>query len=211
MDSIRVLVADDHPPITRSLQQDLKMFGIDEVQATTDGTAVLSMYTALKPDVLVLDLRIGAIRGLDVARQVLAMDRNARIVFYSQFDQPHIVREAYRLGGKAFLPKSAPLEIVAEAITAAKAGNTYLHPEIAKQIALLTVRGEESPADKLDERELKVFKLMAKGLTNEEIAVELNLHPKTIGIITKAVRESLGVQRPADITRLALKYELIDD
>lgn len=211
MASIRVLVADDHPPITRSLQQDLKLFGIDQVDAIADGTQVISMYTATKPNVLVLDLRIGPIRGLDLARQILSFDSDARIVFYSQFDQPYIVREAYRLGGKAFLPKSAPLDCVAEAIKAAHAGNTYLHPEVAQQIALLTVRGEESPADKLNERELTVFRLMAKGLTNEEIAGELNLHPKTIGMITKSVRESLGVQRAADITRLALKYELIED
>lgn len=210
MAPIRVLVADDHPPITRSLQQDLKLFGIDQVDAVADGTQVISRYTASKPTVLVLDLRIGTVRGLDIARQILALDSTARIVFYSQFDQPHIVREAYRLGGKAFLPKSAPLDCVAEAIKTAHEGNTYLHPEVAKQIALLTVRGEESPAEKLNDRELTVFRLMAKGLTNEEIAGDLNLHPKTIGMITKSIRESLGVQRAADITRLALKYELIE-
>jgi DNA-binding NarL/FixJ family response regulator len=148
---------------------------------------------------------------LDVARELFAKRPEARIVFYSQFDQDHIVREAYRIGGKAFVPKSAPPQVLADAIIAAAAGTTYFLPEIAERIALMSVRGEEAPQVKLSERELVVFKLMAQGLTNAEIAKELRLSSKTIGIITQAVKESLGVSRPADITRLALKHQLIDE
>lgn len=211
MTTIRVLVADDHPLITQGLANELKPFGIKDVEAVSDGTEVVKRFRALRPDVLVLDLRIGSIRGLDVARDVLQANPNARIVFYSQFDQDHIVREAYRIGGKGFVPKSSDPSVLADAIKAAHAGGTFFMPEIAERIALMSVRGEESPQAKLNERELLVFTMMARGLTNGEIADELGLSSKTIGLVTQSVKEALNVSRPADITRLALKHQLIDE
>lgn len=211
MTTIRVLVADDHPLITQGLANELKPFGIKEVEAVTDGTEVVRRFRSLRPDVLVLDLRIGAVRGLDVARELLAANAGARIVFYSQFDQDHIVREAYRLGGKGFVPKSADPSVLAEAIKCVHGGGTFFMPDIAERLALMSVRGEESPQAKLSERELNVFKMMARGLTNAEIADELGLSSKTIGLVTQSVKEALGVARPADITRLALKHQLIDE
>lgn len=209
--AIKVLVADDHPLITQGLVNELKPFGIDHVDAVMDGTEVVRRFGELSPDVLVLDLRIGAVRGLDVARELLTGNPDARIVFYSQFDQDHIVRETYRIGGKAFIPKSADPGLLAQAIHAAQRGGTYFMPEIAERLALMSVRGDDSPQTKLGERELVVFKKMAQGLTNAEIAHDLDLSVKTIGLATQNVKETLGVNRAADITRLALKHQLIEE
>lgn len=211
MTAIRVMVVDDHPLITQGLASALKPFGIDEVEALADGTQAVARYEAVQPDVLVLDLRIGQVRGLDVARNILAKDPSGRIVFYSQFDQDHIVQEAYRIGGKAFVTKNADMAVLAKAITVASEGQTYFVPEIAERLAFLSVRGDESPQAKLNERELLVFKRMAQGLTHAEIAEELKLSSKTIGLITQSIKEALGVSRPADITRLAIKHQLIDE
>jgi len=211
MAAICVMVADDHPLITQGLAKELAPFGIEAVEAVADGAEVLSRYRSVKPEVLVLDLRIGAVRGLDVVKELLGVDADARIVIYSQFDQDHIVREAYRLGAKAFVPKSADPKILADAIHAAQCGEMYFLPHIAERLALMSVRGVESPQAKLSERELSVFKKMAQGLTNAEIADEMSLSIKTIGLITQSIKESLGVSRAADITRLALKHQLIDE
>lgn len=211
MTTIRVLVADDHPLITQGLANELQPFGIKEVEAVSDGTEVVRRFRATRPDVLVLDLRIGAVRGLDVARELLQAQPNARIVFYSQFDQDHIVFESYRIGGKGFVPKNTDPSILADAIKVAHSGGTFFMPEISERIALMSVRGEQSPQAKLSERELVVFKMMARGLTNGEIADELGLSSKTIGLVTQAIKEALNVSRPADITRLALKHQLIDE
>jgi DNA-binding NarL/FixJ family response regulator len=209
--AIQVLVADDHPLIAQGLVSELKRFGIDHVDTVMDGTEVFRRFSELSPDVLVLDLRIGAVRGLDVAHQLLTSHPEARIVFYSQFDQDHIVREAYRIGGKAFIPKNADPSLLAQAIKTAQRGGTYFMPDIAERLALMSVRGDDSPQAKLGERELVVFRKMARGLTNAEIAHDLDLSVKTIGLTTQNIRETLGVSRAADITRLALKHQLIEE
>lgn len=209
MSEIRVLVADDHLVITDALADALNQFGINVIDAVADGTQLVRRYLELRPAVLVLDLRLRQVRGLDLARGLLRVAPDARIVFYSQFDQDRIVREAYRIGGKAFVTKNTETSVLAEAIIAVDRGATYLLPAIAERLALLSVQGDESPQARLDSRELVVFKKMARGLTNAEIAKEMDLSTKTIGLITQSVKETLGVTRAAEITRLALKYQLI--
>lgn len=211
MANVRVLVADDHPLITQGLATELKPFNIDEVASVADGNQVVSRYAEVMPDVLVLDLQIGHVRGLTIVRELLERFPDARVVFYSQFDQPHIVREAYRLGAKAFIPKSADLQVLAGAIVAANDGRSFFTPEIAEQLAILSVKGEESPQAKLNERELIVFKKMAKSFTIAEIAADLHLSSKTVGMITQDIRQKLGVERPSEIFRLAMDYQLMDD
>lgn len=210
MKRIRVLIADDHPLIVSGLTSGLRDHGLEVVGDVSAANAVFDKFAAVKPDVLVLDIRFAEGAGLDVARAILQRFPEARIVFYSQFDQDQIVREAYRIGGFAFLPKSADSSLLAEAIKQANAGQLYFLPHIAERLAVLGVRGDDSPQAKLHSRELEVFTLMATGHTNQEIAEQLSLSTKTISNISQAVKEKLGVHRPADITRLAVKHLLIE-
>ncbi len=211
MNAVRVLLADDHPLIIEGLAAALKRLGVKVVGHALAASEVVDKFRRAKPDVLLLDVRFGpGPTGLDVARDVLAADPGARIVFYSQFDQNEIIREAYRLGGAAFITKDTAPDVLARAIEQAHAGKTFFLPEIAERLALLGVRGDSSPRAVLDARELEVFIRLARGLTNNEIAAEMNFSAKTIGAIGQAVREKLGVQRAADMTRLAVRYGIID-
>lgn len=211
MTALRVLIADDHPLIIEGLVAALKRLGLRVAGHVQAATEVIAKYMQVQPDVLVLDVRFGpGPTGLDVARELIARDPNARIVFYSQFDQNEVIREAYRLGGAAFITKNTPPEVLARAIGEAHAGRTYFLPEIAERLALLGVRGDQSPRAMLDEREVEVFMLMAGGLTNNEIAERMNLSAKTIGNIGQAVKEKLGVQRATDMTRLAVRHGMLD-
>jgi two-component system, NarL family, invasion response regulator UvrY len=211
MTALRVLIADDHPLIIEGLVAALKRLGLRVAGHVQAATEVIAKYMQVQPDVLVLDVRFGpGPTGLDVARELIARDANARIVFYSQFDQNEVIREAYRLGGAAFITKNTPPELLAAAITEAHAGRTYFLPQIAERLALLGVRGDQSPRSLLDEREVEVFMLMAGGLTNNEIAERMDLSAKTIGGIGQAVKEKLGVQRATDMTRLAVRHGMLD-
>jgi two-component system invasion response regulator UvrY len=211
MNAVRVLLADDHPLIIEGLTGALKRLGLKVVGFALTAGEVLEKFRRAKPDVLVLDVRFGpGPSGLDVAREVIADDPQARIVFYSQFDQNEVIREAYRLGGAAFITKNTSPELLVQAIEQAHAGKTYFLPEIAERLALLGVKGDPSPGAVLDERELEVFLKLASGLTNNEIAEHMDFSAKTIGAIGQSVREKLGVQRAADMTRLAVRYGLID-
>lgn len=211
MSSVRVLIADDHPLIIEGLVAALRRLGLRVVGQVEKAAEVIAKYTQARPDVLVLDVRFGpGPTGLDVARELMALEPRARIVFYSQFDQDEVIREAYRLGGAAFITKNTPPETLARAINEAHAGKTYFLPEIAERLALLGVHGDQSPRAILEDREVEVFMLLAGGLTNNEIAERMNLSAKTIGAIGQAVKEKLGVQRATDMTRLAVRHGMLD-
>lgn len=211
MPTIKVLLADDHPLILEGLKAALSKRGMRVVGDTGSADEVIGRFRQCRPDVLVLDLRFGrGPTGLDVARSLLAKHPEARIVFYSQFDQDEVIREAYRLGASAYVTKDQPPDVLAQAITEAAQGETYFVPAIAERLALLGVRGDESPRARLDAREAEVFVQLANGLTNNEIAAQMSLSSKTIGVIAQAIRDKLGVQRAAEMTRLAVRYGMID-
>lgn len=208
---IRVLLADDHPIVMTGFAMSLSSLGMDVVgQAKTPDEAA-AMFAELKPDVLVLDIRFGTeLTGLDAARGILAQFPAARIVFLSQFDQDSLIKETYRIGARAFVTKDCDPADLATAVRHAHADKLYFLPQIAERLANLSVRGDVSPQSQLDARGLEIFKLMAEGLTNAEIAEKLNLSAKTISNISQAVKEKLGVHRQAYITRLAVKHGLIE-
>lgn len=208
---VRVMLADDHPIVMTGFAMSLAGVGMDVVgQAKTPDEAT-AMYGELQPDVLVMDIRFGTeLTGLDAARAILEKYPSANIVFLSQFDQDSLIKETYRLGARAFVTKDCDPADLANAVRQAHDGKLYFLPHIAERLANLSVRGDASPQSQLDERGLEIFKLMAEGLTNAEIAEKLNLSTKTISNISQAVKEKLGVHRQAYITKLAVKHGLIE-
>lgn len=207
---IRVLLADDHPIVMTGFAMSLAAEGMQVVgQAKTPQEAV-AQFELMHPDVLVSDIRFGAeLSGLDAAKSILEKFPQARIVFLSQFDQDALIKETYKLGAKAFVTKDCDPSELAVAVQKASQGELYFMPTIAERLANLSVLGDASPQTLLDERSLEIFKLMAEGLTNVEIAEKLDLSQKTISNISQSVKEKLGIHRPALLTRLAVKHGLI--
>lgn len=207
---IRVLLADDHPLLMAGFAAALGDFGMEIIgQAKTAEDAVVQFFS-LTPDVIVLDIRFGSgMTGLEAAKQILKKDSQAKIVIFSQFDQPAMALQAYKMGVIAYLTKDSDPEMLAEAIRQAHAGDVFIPPLISHQFARMSIGDGKMPHSVLDERELQVFRLMAEGCTNTEIAEKLSLSPKTISIASQSVKDKLGVSRPADITRLAIKNGLL--
>lgn len=211
MTAVRVLLADDHPLLLAGFTTALADLGIEVVAQTRTPQEAIAKFETLRPDVLVIDIRFGdQLTGFDAARDILAQFPEARVVFLSQFDQDSLIKEAYRLGGLAFVSKGADPECLAAAIKRAALGQPYFLPQIAERLAHLAIAGDTSPLTTLDAREIEVFKLMAQGHTQPEIARALNLSPKTISNTSLAIKERLGIHRPADITRLAVRHGLIE-
>lgn len=172
----------------------------------------IKQYFNLRPDVLVLDIRFGpGMSGLDAARSILTTSSQAKIVFFSQFDQPAMAQTAYKMGAFAYLTKDSEPDLLIEAIRQAYSGETYMPPEMSDQLARLSILDDshKSPLELLDARELGVFRLMAEGFTNLEMAEKLSLSAKTISNITQSVKEKLGTTRPAEITRIAIRNGLL--
>ena len=208
---IRVMLADDHPIVMTGFAMSLAGMGMDVVGQAKSPDEAAALYVERKPDVLILDIRFGTeLAGLDAARKVLSTDPHAKVVFLSQFDQDSLIKETYRMGAKAFVTKDCDPPDLATAVRHAHQGKLSFLPQIAERLANLSVAGDASPQSQLDERGLAIFKLMAEGLTNAEIAEKLNLSTKTISNISQSVKEKLGVHRQAYITKLAVKHGLIE-
>lgn len=208
---IRVLLADDHPLIMTGFAMALADHGVEVVGQVGTPEEVVQKYRELIPDVLVLDIRFGtSLTGFDAAKEVFSKFPNANIVFLSQFDQDILIKESYRLGGRAFVTKACDPKQLAVAIQSACNGEQYFLPEVAQRLAQMAIRGDMSPQSQLDAREIEIFTLMAQGLTNAEIADKLNLSPKTISNTSQMVKEKLGIHRAADITLMAVKHGLIE-
>jgi two-component system invasion response regulator UvrY len=208
---VRVMLADDHPIVMTGFAMSLEAAGMEVVGQAKTPVEAQAMYGELQPDVVVLDIRFGTeLTGLDAAQAILKADPRAKIVFLSQFDQDSLIKETYRIGAHAFVTKDCDPADLATAVRHAHEGKLYFLPQIASRLASLAVRGDVSPQSRLDQRGLEIFKLMAEGLTNAEIAERLNLSTKTISNTSQAIKEKLGVHRQAYITKLAVKYGLIE-
>ncbi len=209
--SIKVLVGDDHSIVMKAVAMSLAGLGIEVIGEAKTINDVIRMYSELLPDVLVLDIKFGEKKtGLDAAKEILQKHPDAKIVFLSQIDQDTLIKETYTLGGHAFINKDCDPVDMATAITRAKQGQLYFLPHIAERLANLSVRGDDSPQSLLDEREIEIFKLMAQGLTYVEIAEKTGLSTKTINNVSQKIKEKLGMHRPAEITRLAIRHGFIE-
>jgi len=214
-----VLLADDNEVLRAGFASTLSAAGLVVIGEAKTPEDAIAKYFDLSPDVVVIDIHFGtSMTGMDAARSILrksSKDNAAKIVFFSRFgqmaDQLAMVMQAYKLGGLGYLTIDSAPGVVVEAIRQAYSGNVYITPEISDRLARMSVGVDLSPQSLLDAREMTVFKMMAEGYTNVEMAEKLNLSARTISITSQSVKDKLGVNRPADITRLAIRKGLLVD
>lgn len=207
---IRVFLADDHRLLVAGFRDVLKDYGIDVVEVAYSLEGLVDRYQEVKPDVLVIDVRfdsknIVVENGLDVCEELLAREPSAKIVVFSQFDDQYIIEKSYQLGVLAFVRKDESTEVLNEAIKTVSEGKEYFSPEIAQLLAWSAVK-DRNPKKLLDEKEMRAFALTADGASLTELASQMDLSTKTVGVLMKSVKGKLGVESQADITKLAIRY-----
>ena len=209
-EQIRVLLADDHPIVMAGFAMSLQGQGIAVIGQAKTPQEAIDQYNDLQPDAAIVDIRFGEqLSGFDVARTLLQQHPAARIIFLSQFDQDGFIKQAYSLGGRAFVTKDCDAVDLAQVVRKVHGGELAFIPAIAERLANLSVQKDNSPQTLLDKRALTIFTLIAEGLTNAEIAEKLDISIKTVSNSSQIIKEKLGVARQADITKMALKFGLI--
>lgn len=210
---IRLLIADDHKYLIDGVQLSLDESRFEVVAHTLNVHEVVPLYREHRPDVLLVDVMFNQEKtGLDILSEILEEDAEAKVVVFSQYDQDELIQKAYVLGAKAFLTKSAKVEVLIQAIERATNGDVFFTDDIAQRLAALATRSRSStpsPKETLTPRELDIFCLLAKGLTEIEIANELGFHQRTITSNKASIKEKLKISRPAEFTIAALKDKLI--
>ncbi len=212
MKLIRVFLADDHTVLRDSLRAFLGMFpDIEIVGEASDGIETLEKVENLRPDVLLLDMNMPRLSGLDVLRRISKRLPECHVLILTQYESPQYVLPALELGAKGFLLKRAGGQEVVQAIRALAAGESFLHPSVAGYVieAAMQKTTAAAPTEttaNLTMRQKEVLSLIAEGLTNTEIAQALSISPKTVDKHRANLMEKLGIHTRAGLIRYALNH-----
>jgi two-component system invasion response regulator UvrY len=209
---IRVLLVDDHAVVRTGfrllLQSQTDMSVIAEAES---GEVACQRYAELHPDVVVMDLAMPGMGGLEALKRILARDPQARVLTLSAQDDPMHARRALREGALGFLSKRTAPETLLEAVSSIAAGQRYIDKELAQKLALGDLEGgAKSLVDRLSEREFDVFIRLARGTSVQRIAEDLNLSPSTVGTHLYNVKQKLGVANQSELTLIAIREHLIE-
>jgi len=208
---IRVLLVDDHAVVRTGFRLLLQSQpDISVVAEAQSGEAACQMYADLTPDVVVMDLGMPGMGGLEALRRIRSRNPAARVLALSAHDDPMHARRALREGALGFLSKRSAPEALIEAIACIAAGQRYLDPNLAQKLALAEIEGAtRSPIEQLSEREFEVFIRLAGGATVQKIADDLKLSASTIGTHLYNIKQKLGVVNQSELTLLAIRHGLI--
>jgi NarL family two-component system response regulator LiaR len=213
MKMTRILICDDQDVVREGMQAILRtVSGIEVVGTARDGAEALELIHTLKPEVVLMDLKMPGMNGIQATREIRARYPDVRVLVLTTYDADEWVFDAIRSGASGYLLKDTPREQLIEAIKGTAAGKTHIDPNVAgklfNQVAQSPSAAESSVADGLSEREREVLGLLAHGLSNADIAARLYLSEGTVRNYISAIFTKLGVTDRTQAAVLALRHGL---
>lgn len=211
MTDIRIMLADDHEVVRSGLgrmlesQADMQIVG-----EAVSGEQAYQLYTEVQPDVLIMDVSMPGIGGLEALRRITSRYAMAKVIMFSMHENVTMAIQAMNVGAKGYVAKSGQSVDIIEAVRQVLNGKNYLSADMAQKIALQSVSAQEDPTRSLSVREFEVFRLLAEGKTLEDIARTLNLGHKTVANYQTILRHKLGFSTSVELVRLAIKYHIIN-
>lgn len=213
-DKPRAIIADDHALIAAGLQSLLKTH-IDIIAVVHDGRSVVREAIALQPDIVLLDIAMPLLNGIEAARQVHSWAPKTKIIFVTQKTEREYLRAAFGAGARGYVLKQAAAADLVEAISQVQEGQCYLSPGIAQDLGadlsgkVISIAAGVGGA--LTPRQREVLQLVAEGKTAKEIAHLLNISVKTVEFHKSAIMGQLGLRTTAELTRYALEHRIVGD
>jgi two-component system invasion response regulator UvrY len=208
---INVLLVDDHAVVRMGFKMLLESDADIKVVAEADsGENGVKMYMEHKPDVVVMDITMPGIGGLEATDRIMAKDSSARILILSAHEDSVHPKRVLNAGAMGYLTKRSAAEELIKAIRTVASRKMYLEASIAQQMAIQQLNGEKNPVDVLSDREFEVFMALAKGETTNEIAEILSLSPRTVGTHLYNIKQKLNASNSAEIALIAMRSGLID-
>lgn len=205
---ITVMLVDDHPVVRAGFSRLLASEGKMTVIAEADnGEESVALYKRHQPDVVVMDISMAGIGGMEACRRILAYDPEANLLVFSIHDNESMVARALKAGVLGYMTKlTAPTSLI-EAVRRVARGQTYLDPDL---IGRVLQAGNGGLLSRLTPREFEVFRMLAEGNSVAEIAVILSNSPKTVGVHQTRIMQKLELRTPVQLVRLALRHGVIN-
>ena len=211
MSQIKILLVDDHAVVRMGFKMliedetDIKVIGEAE-----SGEAAVKLFQELKPDIIVMDITMPGIGGLEAIDRIMAKDKNTKILVLSAHEDSVHPKRVLNAGAMGYLTKRSAAEELIKAIKSIHQGKRYLEPNIAQQMAITQLSGETNPAEILSDREFEVFMALAKGKSTNDIADTLCLSPRTVGTHLYNIKQKLNANNSAEIALIAIRCGLIN-
>jgi DNA-binding NarL/FixJ family response regulator len=208
MERSTVLIADDHTIVAEGLTRLLRENGFDVVGAVADGHLLVEAATRLRPDVIVTDLSMPGLSGLDVLARLKDERVESKVIVLTMHNDAELAAAAMRAGASGFLLKEAAGEELIAAIRQAVRGGVYLAPALTRDVMQRMAGTSAAPAPQLTPRQRDVLRLIVKGLRMKEIAASLGLSTRTVETHKYEMMEALGLHSTAELVRYALERRL---
>lgn len=208
---VGVMLVDDHAVVRMGFRMLLE--GADDIKVLGEaesGEEAVRRFAELKPDVIVMDISMPGIGGLEAIDRILAKNPDMRILVLSAHEDAMHARRVLKAGAVGYLTKRSAAEELIHAIRVVHQGKTYLEPGIAQQMAVEQVSGERNPVDTLSEKEFKVFLALARGQSVQDIADVMSLSPRTVGTHLYNIKQKLGASNSAELAIIAIRAGLIN-
>ena len=212
---IRIVIADDHHLIRQSIVSLLDQVEyIEVVGEAADGHDTLKLTRRKRPDIVMVDIAMPLLNGIETTRQIREMDIGTRVIVLSMYSEEDVVREAFKSGAMGYLLKSSVVEELLIAIRSASKGETYLSPAIAQTMLSVYLKSEPATESmiirkRLSSREREILQLVVEGHTNRDVAQILSVSAKTIERHRASLMKKLEVHNMPDLIRIALKHRLV--
>jgi DNA-binding NarL/FixJ family response regulator len=208
--TIRILMVDDHAVVRAGYRSLLTSAGdLNVIGEASSGEAGCRLFTQLQPDIVVMDLSLPGIGGLECIRRIVARDPAARILVFSMHEDTVFVEQALQAGACGYITKRAAPEELVTAVRQVASGRVYLESEIAQRLAFQKARGKASPLSTLSPREFEIFCLLAQGESASDIAGKLSLSYKTVANYSTQIKSKLEVGSVTELARLAIRSGLV--
>ena len=209
--SIRVFIIDDHALVRTGMRMILSGEADIEVVGEADsGEAALPQVRKLEPDVVLCDLHLPGLSGLEVTERIVKGKHGTRVIVVSVLEDGPMPKRLIEAGASGYVGKAGDSAELVRAIRDVARGKRYLASNIAQNLALSGIGGEGTPFDVLTSREMEVVMLLLHGLRQGEIAERLSLSPKTVNTHKSRLFEKIGVQDSIALARMAARYGLMD-
>jgi DNA-binding NarL/FixJ family response regulator len=211
MKRIRILLADDHAVVRQGFRMILSAHSdLEIVGEAGNGREAVELAATLRPDVVVMDVAMPELNGIEATRRLTADNPHTRVVALSMHKDSVYVREILRAGARGYLLKDSVAADLVSAVRAVASGEGYLSPQVSNAVLDDYRRHVTNPIDMLTSREREVLQMLAEGKTNKEIAGVLNLSAYTVEAHRGRIMEKLNVHTIADLVRFAVRNGLVE-
>lgn len=210
-DEIRVVIVDDHLLVREGIKRMLATSpNMTVVGEARDGLEGISVIKTARPDVALVDISMPRLDGVDTTTEIIAAGGPTRVLILTMYSDEHYARRCLRAGASGFLWKGSGLEELLHAIREVEAGRRYIPERLGSSATDIEV-GPPTALDELTMREFQVLQLLARGMTNREIADDLDIGVKTVDTHRGKVLKKLNLRNNSDLTRYAIRHGLLEE